>query len=76
MSRTYENRIDDLKARLDSLSSRVGMFKNLSIDITSDDLPNDLLLMAGRMLSHVEDEIEDIYLMLYKIRLEQETKKE
>lgn len=68
MSKTYEQIVEDLKERLVSLSNRIKMFDKLDIDITNIDVPNDLLYMACRILSHAESEIEDIYLMLYRIR--------
>lgn len=74
MAKTYKHRVDDLKERLVSLSNRIKMFEKLDIDINNMDVHNDLLYMACRILSHAESEMEDIYLMLYRIMVEQKSK--
>lgn len=71
MSKTYDIRVGELKNRLQSLSKRIDMFEGLNIEMTAVDMPNDLLHTAARILSHAESEIEDIYHILYRIKIDQ-----
>lgn len=50
------------------------MFDKLDIDVDRNEISKELIYMAGTILSHAESEIEDVYTMLYRIKVEQRIK--
>lgn len=74
MNKEYEKRIKDLNERLISLNQRIKMFDKLDIDVDRNEISKELIYMAGTILSHAESEIEDVYTMLYRIKVEQRIK--
>lgn len=74
MSEVYNRRFRELKEQLDSLSKRIDMFEGLDIQMNVIDMPNDLLYTAQRIISHAESEIEGIYHILYRIKIDQMNK--
>lgn len=70
MSEIYKRRIQELKNELEYLNKRIEMLEGLDID--DMDIPNDLLCMAQIILSHAKNDIENIYLIMYKIKVKNE----
>lgn len=74
MDKTYKRRVEEIKSELSSLSLRVKMLEELNIEIDTFDMSNDLLRTVSRILSHAESEIVDIYNILYRMKLEKNSK--
>lgn len=71
MSKMYKRRIKEITGELESLNKRIDMLGGLDIEMGVLDIPNDLLNTVKRILSHAESEIEDIYHILYRIKIDQ-----
>lgn len=69
MSEIYKSKIKLLKNELEYLNKRIDMLEGLDIDIDDMDISNDLLCMAQIILLHAKNDIENIYLIMYKINL-------